>query len=190
MDLDRIPRGLWSLNLKDQREILECSTTRKSSLNSYRRKMRKQKAFSLVECLMAVAIASFVLISLTGLMTINIKNDGNSQSEVDASNLISMLLCARRVIPEDQAALALPPLSEIAPGLDVKKSVFIDSYGRESTKQEKFKLDYEIRRDAQLVDLYRLRLKLIWPPPPEEKERRSLNELEVTSTIRQDRRNK
>lgn len=142
-----------------------------------------KRAFSLVECLIAIAVSAFVLVSLIGLMTLNLRNDGDSQNEVDASNIMSMLLSARRILPMDQPALALPSLTSLQPGAELKETMYIDSYGLESSHQERFNLYYEIRREERLIDLYRLKLKLIWPATPNQ-EKHVANELEVSTTIR------
>ncbi|SDT88581.1 Verru_Chthon cassette protein B [Verrucomicrobium sp. GAS474] len=70
-------------------------------------------AFSLVEVLLALGICSFVLIALLALFTIGLHDSRESGEKIEAANLASLILSARRASPlgtnGTMATLAIPP---------------------------------------------------------------------------------
>lgn len=145
----------------------------------------RKGAFSLVECVFAIGITAFVITALLGLISLNLKSNSNSAAEMDAANLCTMLMNARRILPADRHALALPPLTNLTPGQEVTKTVNIDNEGNETTEEQRFRLTYRLKQEEKLPNLYRLYLKLKWPATPAENKTKK-NEFEINTTIRLD----
>jgi len=148
-------------------------------------KIKYCSSFSLLESVFAIALLTFILTALLGLITLNLKSNEDSSSEKDAANMATLLISARRVIPLDRHALCLPALSTLSPGQELSETFNIDSEGQKIPNEKKFRLTYNILRDEKLTNLYRLHLKLKWPATPLES-KRDKNEFEIKTSIRLD----
>ncbi|HEY8966749.1 MAG TPA: hypothetical protein VIM58_09910, partial [Candidatus Methylacidiphilales bacterium] len=56
-------------------------------------------AFSLVEVMIALAIGVFVLVGIMGLFTAGLQTNHQSEAEIQAANLASLILSSRRAAP-------------------------------------------------------------------------------------------
>lgn len=74
-------------------------------------------AFSLVEVVMALGITSFALMAMLGLFTTGLKSSTESEKQMQAANLASLMLSRRQVAPTNSISnpagksFALPPLN-------------------------------------------------------------------------------
>lgn len=67
-------------------------------------------AFSLVEVVLAIGICSFALIALLGLFTTGLQSNRQSEQDIQAANLASMLISLRTASPTN----AIPNLPNFA----------------------------------------------------------------------------
>ena len=74
--------------------------------------MTPSTAFSLVEVALALAICSFAIIALLSLFTVGLHDSQESGEKIEAANLASLILSARRAAPTSSSAasasLAIP----------------------------------------------------------------------------------
>lgn len=69
-------------------------------------------AFSLVEVVMALGITSFALMAMLGLFTTGVKTSSESEKQIQAANLASMLISVRQNTPTTAINnFAIPPLN-------------------------------------------------------------------------------
>ncbi|MCE0496847.1 MAG: type II secretion system GspH family protein [Methylacidiphilales bacterium] len=69
-------------------------------------------SFTLVEVVVALGIFCFVLAALAGMFTVGIQNNKDSNDQIQAANLASLLITTRRSLPTNTiAGFALPPLN-------------------------------------------------------------------------------
>lgn len=69
-------------------------------------------AFSLVEVVVALGIFSFVLVTITGLLSLGLNTNKQSSDQIQAADLASLLLATRRASPNTVIAnFAIPPLA-------------------------------------------------------------------------------
>jgi type II secretory pathway pseudopilin PulG len=72
---------------------------------------RSTRAFSLVEVVVALGIAVFVLVVLLGLFGVGLKINGESKDQIEAGNLASLIISDRLAAPTNQlnmTNLAIP----------------------------------------------------------------------------------
>lgn len=75
-------------------------------------------AFSLVEVVLAMGVASFCLVALLGLYVVGIKSGKESGEDIQGANLASLLIAQRRANPTN----ASPVFSSALPLLSVSSS--------------------------------------------------------------------
>jgi len=69
-------------------------------------------AFSLVEVVMALGITSFALMAMLGLFTTGVKTSSESEKQIQAANLASMLISVRQNSSTNAISnFAIPPLN-------------------------------------------------------------------------------
>lgn len=66
-------------------------------MNSFRKS--NDRAFSLVEVVLALGITSFVLVGLVGLLSTGLKSSRESEDQIQAANFASMVIASRRASP-------------------------------------------------------------------------------------------
>lgn len=111
------------------------------------RRIRRQQAFSLVEVAFALGLFSFALVALLGLFTLGLKTSKQSESEIDASHLASVLLAARRASPLEISETAIPPLDT-----ETKVDLLVTADGHVTSDQR--------------MAAYRVEAEVIHPPAP------------------------
>lgn len=68
-----------------------------------------QTAFSLVEVVVALGICSFALVAIMGLFTTGLQSGKDSETQIHAANLISLLVSTRGALPTNAIAnFAIP----------------------------------------------------------------------------------
>jgi len=74
------------------------------------------KAFSLVEVVLALAIFTFALVTILGLLGVALGTNKQSSDQIQAANIASLLISTRRASPTNTgpnfAAFALPNLNQ------------------------------------------------------------------------------
>ncbi len=63
------------------------------------RTRRSTFAFTLVEVVLAVGVCSFVLVAVLGLLTVGLQSNHDSEQQIQAANLASMLISVRTASP-------------------------------------------------------------------------------------------
>ena len=108
--------------------------------------MRSSHAFSLVEIAVSLAIFSFCLIGLLGLLTVGVNQSYNSRERVMASHLMTGLHADRVAAPSDSSASPLPPLNQSVDSFSDGSEVYLTKAGEPATRQTAdFKLNYRVR---------------------------------------------
>jgi uncharacterized protein (TIGR02598 family) len=128
---------------------------------------RKRCAFSLIEVVMAMGVATFCLLTLVALIPTGLKSDRESLGESQAVNILSAIVSERRALPVDSDGIVydLPKLKGIT---EPTGSFFgIDSAGvstKTELSQATYKLTYTIIPPATSSrDPYLIHLRLSWP---------------------------
>lgn len=107
--------------------------------------MRSSHAFSLVEIAVSLAIFSFCLIGLLGLLTVGVNQSYNSTERVAASHLMTGLHADRVAAPSEPDASPLPPLNQSADSFSDGSVIYLTKAGASATKQTAdFQLNYRI----------------------------------------------
>src|ERR1700761_6365236 len=72
-----------------------------------------RRAFSLVEVVIAIGIASFVVVGIMGLWAVGLRTESQSSETVTAANLAALIINQRRLFPTNTspANMALPSLA-------------------------------------------------------------------------------
>jgi len=87
-------------------------------------------AFSLIEVALALGICSFVIVALMGLFTVGLHDSKDSGEKIEAANLASLILSARRAAPTSTAG----PLANFA----IPASAVTKAYGNANGGGDKF----------------------------------------------------
>lgn len=67
------------------------------------------RAFSLIEVVIALGIFSFAIVAILGLFTVSLQTSRESEGEIQAASVASMLVAIRKASPTNAAAsLAIP----------------------------------------------------------------------------------
>lgn len=139
-------------------------------------------AFSLVEVVLALGIASFCLVALFPLMTTGIKYDKETRNLVDASNTTSILLQFRRASPlTNGVALNFPlPTLPTTTAVLSNSAILIDATGARNTTSPAYALAYRM----ELIDTSRLcRVYLRLSSPAQAQDPKNQTHYEVVSAI-------
>ena len=73
-------------------------------MNFHPTKRERTEAFSLVEVVLALGICSFVLIALLGIFATGLQSNRESEQQIQAANLASMLISLRTASPTNAIA--------------------------------------------------------------------------------------
>lgn len=145
-------------------------------------------AFSLVEVVVALGIVSFVVISIIGLFTVGLTGVRDSQEQIDAANVASLLMERRLQAPE--ASIPGFPLPAINPDVlpttppAYQSGIFIDRSGMVSNNSSSnvYLLTYRVWKDAQWAGSPfgpLVRVNLILSSPPDAPLRQAANYYEM-----------
>ena len=85
---------------------------------------RSRSAFSLVEIVLAIAVCSFALIAVLGLFTTGLQSNHQSEQDIQAANLASMLISLRTASPTS----AIPNLPNFAIPTSVMSGPYTNAY--------------------------------------------------------------
>jgi Tfp pilus assembly protein PilV len=130
------------------------------------------RGFSLIEVVIAIGLAAFVLVAIFGLFGIGLKQVGESEWKIDAANAAATVLGQRQIAPD--VALSNAPLPTLvwsnlpataATAISGEKN--IDATGLETSGNARFKLRYRIWKDVSQSTnshLVQIHLLLSWPP--------------------------
>lgn len=110
-----------------------------------------KKAFSLIEVVLALGLASFALVLLVGLLPVGLQTNKASVEETDGLNLLRRVIADREATPSGKtsAVYGIAPVTD-GNGLPVSTeaagSVYLTSSGELVSAAEKahYRLDYEI----------------------------------------------
>ncbi len=71
-----------------------------------------RNAFSLIEVVVALAIFTFAIVAIAGLFVVGIDTNKESSDQIQAANIASLLISARRALPTNSIAnFGLPALN-------------------------------------------------------------------------------
>jgi uncharacterized protein (TIGR02598 family) len=87
---------------------------------------RSAKAFSLVEVVIALGLSSFVLVALVGLLGTGLQTGRDSEDQIQATNLASLLTSTRMASPTND-------ISGFALSASVMTNAYQDIYGGQPT---------------------------------------------------------
>ncbi len=76
--------------------------------SALRRPKPGTRAFSLVEVVLALGICVFVLVTLMGLYSSGLRMNRESENQIQAANLASLIVASRRAAPTNMSQLAIP----------------------------------------------------------------------------------
>lgn len=108
--------------------------------------MRTSSAFSLVEIAVSLAIFSFCLIGLLGLLTVGVNQSYNSTERVLASHLMTGFQADRMAAPFEAGASPLPPLNLAADSFSSGNAVYLTKAGEVVDKQKAdFRLNFRVQ---------------------------------------------
>ena len=137
----------------------------------------RREAFSLVEVVLALGIAIFVLISLTGLLGAAHNAGAESAKTIDAAGVASQIINRWRTVVEWNASHTNPavapasfPLPATIPTVggevSATSSIYIDNEGMvaSSAQDGAFRLSYRVSRESAFPQTLQVHLQLSWPP--------------------------
>lgn len=129
----------------------------------------RDRAFSLVEVVLALAIASFTIISLIGLFALALKTNQESSQTLLAANVVSTVLTESRVSPTNGLS-PLPRLDQSASNFiltpfQVTTPIYITGGGQVANNltNASYGMVYQVQPNAAAnsAEVY---IMLYWPP--------------------------
>jgi len=154
-------------------------------LAGFRKPFRKSSGFSLVEVVLALGIAVFVLLAITGMLPVGLKLVGDSQDESKAVNVLSAVAADRLSSSSSvvSAIYNLPALGNSSVGssnsFGVKET---GQYVGTDWAQARYRVSYIIRpKDPSRLDPWLITLRVAWPAASTN----SLNSVETVLAIPQ-----
>ena len=118
-------------------------------------------AFSLVEVVLALGVASFCLIAILGLMPVGVQTNRNATSQTAATNVMAAIVADLRTTP---AAATTSPQFGITFGTD--QTLYFDASGQASTSlspDSRYRLN--VTWNSAPTGLQYAVLKVTWPAP-------------------------
>jgi type II secretory pathway pseudopilin PulG len=138
-------------------------------------------SFTLVEVVLAVGVCSFVLVAILGLFTIGLQSNHDSEQQIQAANLASMLISVRTASPLND----IPNLPNFAIPTSAMSGPYQNAYDGGATLTKYVGLDGQIaatptdaayaiscRAGTNLVTgsaVAQVYLMLTWPPQADPK---------------------
>ena len=125
------------------------------------------RAFSLVEVVLALAICSFVLVALLGLLSTGLQSSKDSEDQIQAANLASMLVSTCQAAPKNTPATFGIPSSALTNGYTATATtayIGLDGITTNVTSAAyliTYRAGTNTLTGANLAQLY---LMLSWPP--------------------------
>jgi Tfp pilus assembly protein PilV len=141
--------------------------------SSRQRARKRRRAFSLVEVVLALGVASFALISLIGLFAHALETTRESTQAILASNAAASIIALERVSPTNGLANAspIPRLDQASsnftpsPSFSINPAVYVTSSGQvtNSASHASYGLLYQVVPNAT-TNAAQVYLMLYWPP--------------------------
>jgi len=113
---------------------------------------RRQIAFSLVEVVLALGVASFSMVSILGLLPVGLNNSRSSTAQTGAMNLITSIAADIRSTP---STASVSPRYLIATGNTTSQALFFDAQG-------------EVTNSIQPGSRYKAVVQAVWQPSTNE----------------------
>jgi uncharacterized protein (TIGR02598 family) len=123
------------------------------------------KAFSLVEVVLALAVCSFALVVLMGMLSVGLTSGKESKEELQAANLASLVVSQRRNAPTNTlSAAVLPSLNQPLPV--VPATTYVDLAGQKNATAagSAFQISYRAGTNAASPGVALVYLRFTWPP--------------------------
>lgn len=133
-------------------------------------------AFNLIEVVLALGIASFVLLTLVGLLGTAHNAGADSAKNIEAASVASQVINRWRALTEWNYSRSTPsgaprafPLPVTIPNTNASvtgSDLFVDSEGLQvaSANEGSFRLSYKVSRPAAFPETLQVFLQLSWPP--------------------------
>jgi len=112
----------------------------------------KRSAFSLVEVVLALGVASFSMISIFGLLPVGLSNSRGSTAQTGAMNLITSIAADIRSTP---ATASISPRYSISTGNTASQTFYFDEQGNITT-------------GLQTGSRYKVAIQAVWQPSTKE----------------------
>jgi len=126
--------------------------------------VRRQRAFSLVEVVLAIAVVSFCLFALLGLMSVGAQASYDSSETVQAATMASLIISERRAAPTNTISPTFPvfPLTNTMSPASSYVAADGTSLSTSQTNLPVYRLAYKVTSNAnKTASLY---FCLSWPP--------------------------
>jgi len=126
--------------------------------------IERRTAFSLIEVVIAIAVVSFCLFALLGLLSVGAKAGYDSNETVQAANMASLLVTERRAAPTNTISATFPilPLTNTMSPSSVYVAADCTMLSSAQTNLPVYRLAYKVTSNAnKTASLY---LCLSWPP--------------------------
>ena len=126
------------------------------------------RAFSLIEVVLALAVMAFALVAVVGLFSVGLQTNKESADQIQATDVASLLISARRAAPTATLAsgnFALPPFPTAAGTVSngTPVNLALDGTVAASAAAAPFKLDYVVTTTAAAPKSASVYLLLWWP---------------------------
>ncbi len=124
----------------------------------------KRRAFSLVEVVIAIAVVSFCLFALLGLLSVGAQAGYDSSETVQAATMASLLISERRAAPTNTISSTFPilPLTNTMNPSSVYVAADCTMLSSSQTNLPVYRLAYKVTSNAnKTASLY---FCLSWPP--------------------------
>lgn len=119
-----------------------------------------ETAFSLVEVVMALGICSFALVAIMGLFTTGLQSSKDSEAQIQAANLVSMLIATRQASPTNDIANFAIPSARMT-------NAFTNAYGASGTILTNYLTSDGLTTSSASLALYQISCKVgtnaMWP---------------------------
>jgi type II secretory pathway pseudopilin PulG len=126
-----------------------------------------ERAFSLVEVVLALGLISFALVTILGLFSIGVKINKESSDQIQAADLASRILALRRALPiSNDSNLPIPPLTNtvlITNSQPILVAISGTTVTNNVPTSDIYNLNYRIS-PASTTNLMNVYL-LLWGPP-------------------------
>ena len=128
------------------------------------RRAAGQRAFSLIEVVIALGICVFALVPMMGLLSSGLFVDRDSHQQMQAADLATLLVTERREAPTNTLSGAiLPSLNQAYPTSAV--TAWVNFAGSSCPQSEAaFRLSYRVGTSSVESGLGQISLLFTWPP--------------------------
>ncbi len=124
------------------------------------------EAFSLVEVVIALGIISFALAAIIGTFSVGIKFNQDSEEQIRAANVVSLLIATRRAAPTNSLANSvLPTLNRLYPSSATTNYITVYGSSTASKTNAAYLISYSVGTNAFTgIHLSQINLRVSWPP--------------------------